>query len=85
MHISVGLEIFRWKAAPSLTLLGPEGGTLCPPCHVFVYNGANTRTSVLKNLILPNYEFGKGQYAFYPMKLLRFSEKIEFVGNTEIS
>ena len=47
-----------------------------PPCHVFAYNGANTRTSVLKkNLTFPNYELGKGQYAFYHMKLSRFSEE----------
>ena len=26
------------------------GGTLCPPCHVFVYISANTRTSALKKL-----------------------------------
>ena len=57
-----------------------------PPCHVFAYNGANTRTSVLKkNLTFPNYELGKGQYAFYHMKLSRFSKKIKLVRNTEIS
>ena len=26
------------------------GGTLCPPCYVFAYNCANTRTSPLKKL-----------------------------------
>ena len=36
------------------------------------HNGANTRRSVLKKLEI---EFGKGQYAFYPIKLSRFSEK----------
>ena len=45
------------------------------PCHVFTYNRANTRTSMLKNLTFPNYEFGKGQCAFYPMKLSRFGKK----------
>ena len=35
-----------------------------------------------KNLIFPNYKFGKGQYAFYPVKLYRFAEKIKFIGNT---
>ena len=45
------------------------------PCHVFTYNRANTRTSMLKNLTFPNYEFGKGQCAFYPLKLSRFGEK----------
>ena len=43
--------------------------------HVFVYNSANTHTSVLKKLTFPNEEFGKGQYAFYPIKLSRFAEK----------
>ena len=28
-----------------------------------------------KNLILPNYEFGKGQYAFYTMISSHFEEK----------
>ena len=45
--------------------------------HVFVYNRANTHTSVLKKLTFPNEEFGKGQYAFYPIKLSRFAEKNE--------
>ena len=27
-----------------------DNSTLCPPCHVFVYNWANTRKSVLKKL-----------------------------------
>ena len=31
--------------------------------------------SASKNLILPNYEFGKGQYAIHPMKLSRFAAK----------
>ena len=26
----------------------PGGGTLCPPCYVFAYICANTRTSLLK-------------------------------------
>ena len=37
-----------WKRY--LTLFGPGGGTLCPPCHVFAYNCSNTRTSTLKKL-----------------------------------
>ena len=44
---------------------------------LFVYNCANTHTSVLKNLTFPNYKFGKGNYAFYPIKLSRFAEKNE--------
>ena len=29
-------------------------------------------TTLGLSLTFPNYEFGKGQYAFYPMKLSRF-------------
>ena len=47
-----------------LTLLGP-------------YTSATTCTSALKNLTFPNYKFGKGKYAFYPIKLSRFAEKNE--------
>ena len=57
-----------------LTLLGP-GGTLCPPCHLYAYNRANTQTSALKKVTFPNYEYGKGHYAFYPIILSRFGEK----------
>ena len=39
---------------------------LNPILTVFLYNWTNTRTRVLKNLTFPNYEIGKGQYAFYP-------------------
>ena len=35
---------------PDLQVFGPGGGTLCPPCHVFAYIWANTRTSALKKL-----------------------------------
>ena len=45
-----------------LTLLGP-------------YTSATTRTSALKNLTFPNYKFGKGKYAFYPIKLSHFAVK----------
>ena len=37
-----------------------------------------------KNLTFPNYEFGKGQYAFYHLKLSRFGEKNK-VFNTQVS
>ena len=38
------------------------------------------------HLIFPNDEFGKGQYAFYPIKLYRFAKKrIKFIKNTKIS
>ena len=48
----------------------------CPPCHVFAYVYAATRTIALKkNLTFPSYEFGKGQCPFYPVKLSPFSEE----------
>ena len=53
-----------------LTLFKPGGGTLCPSCHLFAYNRANTPTSVLEKLDFSNYEFGKGPYTFYPIKYL---------------
>ena len=62
-----------------------EGGHIFPPCHIFAYISANTRTSALKKLTFPNYKFGKGQYAFYPIKLSRFAEKMKFVRFTRIS
>ena len=58
-----------------LTLFGLGGGTLCPSCHVFAYICANMLMSALKNLTLLSYEFGKGQYTFYPVKLSLFVEK----------
>ena len=36
---------------------------------------ANTRTSALKKLDFSSYEFGKGQYTFYPVNFSRFAEK----------
>ena len=30
-----------------------------------------------ENFTFPSYKFGKGQYAFYPIKLSRFAEKNE--------
>ena len=41
--------------------------------------------TIILDLTFFNYEFGKGQKAFYPMKLSRFGEKIKFVRNTKIS
>ena len=37
-----------------------------------------------KNLTFPNYDFGKGQYAFYPIKFSRF-DKNKFLWNTKLS
>ena len=51
------------------------GGHICPPGCVCVYNCADKRTSTLKHLTFPKYEYGKGQYAFYPVKLSCFAKK----------
>ena len=45
------------------------GGTLCPPCHEGKYMYERVEKT------FPNYEFGKGQYTFYRIKLSRFAEK----------
>ena len=39
----------------------------------------------LKEMTFLSYEFGKGQYTFYPVKLSRFAEEKFFVKNTKIS
>ena len=71
VHLTFGLQCHLLELCRH-----DRGGTIVPPpCHVFAYNRANTPTSVLKNLTLPNYEFGKGQYAFFPMKFSRFGER----------
>ena len=60
----------------SIHLFGPGGGTLCPPCHVFAYICENMRVRAhWKNLTFLSYEFGKGQYTFYCVKLSRFAER----------
>ena len=51
--------------------------TLFAPGHVFAYTCAKKPIDkyLLKNLTFPNYKFGGGQYAVYPVKLSRFAEK----------
>ena len=78
-------RLMTTKQYPNITLFAPAGAN-CAPCHVFVNICANTRTSVLKNLTFPKYEFGKGNYAFYPIKIFRFAEnKIKFIRNPKLS
>ena len=39
-----------------------------------------------KNLTFLSYEYGKGQYTFFPVDLSRFAgKKIKFIGNTKIT
>ena len=60
-----------------LTLVGPRGGRghICPPCQIFAYISANTRTSGLKKLEFS--QVWKRAVRFYPIKLSRFAEKNE--------
>ena len=86
--VSIGI---RWNYKQRMTLdsfcipfnpISPRGGGhILPPCHVFAYSWANTRTSVLKELDVPKYAFGKGQY---PIKLSRLAEKNSVHKNTTI-
>ena len=46
-----------------------------PPCHVFGYISANTHMNALKELDFS--QFGKGQYAFYPIMLLVLPKRNE--------
>ena len=68
-----------------LTLLAPGGGALCPPCYVFAYICANTRTSPLKKLDFSQLWVWKRAVPFFPRKFISFPwKKIKFVGNTQI-
>ena len=69
----------------SLTLSG-LGGLHCAPLVTYLRITVQIHVwRCWKNLTFPNYEFGKGQYAFYHMKLYCFGKKIKFVRNTKIS
>ena len=58
-----------------LTLFTPGGGgTLCPPV-MYLRITVQIHVWACWKKTFPNYKFGKGQYAFYPMKLSRFCEK----------
>ena len=60
--------------------------TLCPPCHVFAYIWAITRTSVLKKLDFSQLWVWKRTVHFLPRKFISICwKKIKFVGNTNIS
>ena len=61
------------------------GGIHAPPATYLRISLQIHVRAPLETLTFPNYKFGKGQYAFYPIKLSRFAEKIKFVRNTQIS
>ena len=75
-----------WIKEVTLTLLAP-GGAHCAPPATYLRISVQIRIRARwKNLTFLSYEFGKGQYTFYPVKLSRFlKKKIKFVGNTKIS
>ena len=52
------------------------GGAHCAPPVTYLRITVQIHVRALrKNLTFPNYEFGIGHYAFYPMKLSRFAKK----------
>ena len=55
-----------------LTLLQDGGGAYMPPCHVFAYICANTRTSVLKKLDFSQLWVWKRAVHFLPSKVISF-------------
>ena len=73
-----------------------EPKSSCVECHSELYATLRpcfctylckyTYKRVEKNLTSPYYKFGRGQYAFYSVKLSCFAEKkMMFVRNTRIS
>ena len=64
------------KLLYTLTLLAPWGGAHCAPPVTYLRISVQIRVQARwKNLTFLSYEFGKGQYTFYPVKLSRFLEK----------
>ena len=54
----------------------PRGGAHCAPPVTYLRISVQIRVRARwKNLTFLSYEFGKGQYTFYPVKLSRFLEK----------
>ena len=54
----------------------PRVGPIVPALsRICIYLGKYTYKRIEKNLTSPNYKFGRGQYAFYPVKLSCFAEK----------
>ena len=66
------VEYHYISVSEQLTLFIPTGGTLCPPCHVFAYNRANTRTSRLKKLDFSQLRVWKRAVRFLPHKVISF-------------
>ena len=58
---------------------------LLPRICVYLLKYTYERAEKNLTLTFPNCKFGEGQYAFYPIKLSRFAEKMKFVRNTKIS
>ena len=65
------------NAMCTLTLFAKGIGHICPP-GTYLHISTQIHLQGIENLTIPNHKFGKGQYAFYPVKLSRFAEKIKF-------
>ena len=88
LRASKDFKIQLLKVSLQLTPLGPGGwGAHCSPTfHVFAYNRANTRTSVLKKLDFSQLWVWKRAVRFLPHEIISFCrKKIKFVRNTKIS
>ena len=60
----------------SINPIWPRGGHIVPPLsRICVYLCKYAYERIEKNLTFLGYEFGKGQYTFYPLKLSCFAEK----------
>ena len=79
------LASLNWLRGSFLNPIWPRGGTLCRPV-TFLRISVQIRVRAhWKNLTFLSYEYGKGQYTFYPVIYIVSLEKIKFIGNTKIS
>ena len=73
--ISASWKVSIKSSILRLTLSTPRGAHCAPPVTYLRTTVQIHVPARWKNLTFPNYEFGIGHYAFYPMKLSRFAEK----------
>ena len=69
------LASLNWLRGSFLNPIWPRGGTLCRPVTYLRISVQIRVRAHWKNLTFLGYEFGKGQYTFYPLKLSCFAEK----------
>ena len=66
----------RKKKKYNINPIWPRGGHIVPPPITYLRISVLVRVRAhWKNLTFLGYEFGKGQYTFYPLKLSCFAEK----------